>query len=600
MTSSFICENCGIKVSASVGTECPGCGQSSDNSSNPTPETQDYGSSLQDSSNLFNRKNNESQWVINELTECEVLFDKELSYADQPEVLREVIRKLESSISSAPDAESSNRIHAYKSEMHRLSLEYAQSIEAAKVGVNSTEQFFKFQSHNAMLDSLLNLERLDDFNAWIEKSFEDKFIDANYYKIKYLTHTGKFDEALELCDSHYASDLMMANSNRSEVLVKAKRFEEAEMLLRKMVDGDIRGEYASNWANTLAFSILMPQGRNEEAERVLISVLCTTNQHEKTNAYSNLAIASLNMGEFSAAKRYASIASKHPQNSIASESRLTLCRIEYQRLLKAESHDQQEWKQFFDQVKSGLAISDMDDSAAFLELLIAAAPEAHEEDEIVRSIEDEFTRLKGLLAWSKREKARTTLQVLRVNELAKRYLQEKNYLKLDDLFKQALAELPNESFISLLDYLQTPFAAMELRRAALQVTDVRFLAQWAAFETQEEILFALAKNIEEPILVALAENPATPEAACELIFSRNDIDLDFALCNRENLTPKLASLLAGSSFEAVRKLIAARTDLSTDIYQLLATDSAMLVRDAIRENQACSPEIRALAALGSL
>lgn len=563
-------------------------------------ENQDYGSSLTDSSNLFNRKNVENQWLATALTECEALFDKELSYADQPEVLREVIRKLENSIASAPDAESSNRIHAYKSEMHRLSFEYAQSIEAAKIGVNSTEQFFKFQAHNAMLDSLLNLERLDDFNAWIAKSLEDKFIDADYYRIKYLTQLGKYDEALQLSEIHFASDSLLANSNRSEILVKAQRFEEAEILLRKMVEGDIRGEYAANWANTLAFSILMPQGRNEEAERVLISVLCTSNQHEKTNAYSNLAIASLNMGEFSAAKRYASIANKHPQNSIASESRLTLCRIEYQRLLKSESHDQKEWNQFFDQVKSGLAISDMDDSAAFLELLIAAAPEAQKEDEIVGSIEDEFARLRGLLAWNKRDKARTALQVLRVNELAKLYLHEKNYLKLDDLFKVALAELPSESFISLLDYLHTPFATMELRRAALHVTDVRFLAQWAAFETQEEILFALAKNIDEPILVALAENTATPEAACELIFSRNDIDLDFALCNRENLTPQLATLLAGSSFEAVRKLVAARTDLSADIYQLLATDSAMLVRDAIRENQACSPEIRALAALGSL
>jgi peptide subunit release factor RF-3 len=43
-----------------------------------------------------------------------------------------------------------------------------------------------------------------------------------------------------------------------------------------------------------------------------------------------------------------------------------------------------------------------------------------------------------------------------------------------------------------------------------------------------------------------------------------------------------------------------RDDLSEDTYTVLATDDAMLVRDAIRENQACSAEIRALAALGSL
>jgi hypothetical protein len=62
----------------------------------------------------------------------------------------------------------------------------------------------------------------------------------------------------------------------------------------------------------------------------------------------------------------------------------------------------------------------------------------------------------------------------------------------------------------------------------------------------------------------------------------------------------MTEMLAKSTFEAVRKLIAMRTDLNQEIYTLLATDSAMLVRDAIRENQACTPEIRALAALGSL
>ena len=62
----------------------------------------------------------------------------------------------------------------------------------------------------------------------------------------------------------------------------------------------------------------------------------------------------------------------------------------------------------------------------------------------------------------------------------------------------------------------------------------------------------------------------------------------------------MSTILAKSTFDAVRKLIAMRDDLSQETYTALATDDAMLVRDAIRENQACSAEIRALAALGSL
>jgi len=599
VTLSFICENCGIKVSGAEGSECPGCGQDSGGASANTTQVDDYESTQSNAINPFARKTNE-EWSTRHLVEFDGLFDKDQPYSDQHEVVRDVIARTKVAIASAPDVESSCRLHAYMSEMYRISESYLESIEAAKIGVDSAEQFFKFQSHNAALDSLINLERLEDFNHWIERSFADNFIEANYYKIRYLTKLEKFDEALELCDSHYSGDISIANSNRAEILVKAKRFDEAEQVLRKLTAGNLRGEFAANWANTLAFSILIPQGRNTEAERLLVSVLCTSNYREKINAYSNLALLSHNMNEIAAAKRYAAIATAHPDNAIASESRLTLCKIEYRRLIDKEDSSTQEWEQFFEQVKTGLEITDFDDAPAFLELLISSSPKANTENQLVAIIEKEFTRLRNLFKWNGNLKARTKLQVLRVNELAKFYLAKNDYLKLDQLFTEALAETPERGFDALLDYLRRPFAAIDLRRQSLKVGDEQFLAQWAAFETHEEILFALAKNIEEPILVALAENPATPEPICELIFDRNDIDLDFALCNRENLTVKMAGILAGSTFEAVRKLIAQRDDLDEAIYKLLATDSAMLVRDAIRENQTCSPEVRALAALGSL
>jgi hypothetical protein len=134
----------------------------------------------------------------------------------------------------------------------------------------------------------------------------------------------------------------------------------------------------------------------------------------------------------------------------------------------------------------------------------------------------------------------------------------------------------------------------------LKTTNKEFLAEWAQFEEQSEILYGLAKNQDEPILVALAENPASTDVICELISKKNDIDLDFALCGRANLSKHMSTIFAKSTFDAVRKLIAMRDDLSQETYTALATDDAMLVRDAIRENQACSAEIRALAALGSL
>jgi hypothetical protein len=62
----------------------------------------------------------------------------------------------------------------------------------------------------------------------------------------------------------------------------------------------------------------------------------------------------------------------------------------------------------------------------------------------------------------------------------------------------------------------------------------------------------------------------------------------------------MIQILSKSPFDSVRKLIAQRGDLDDSIYTQLATDSAILVRDAIKENVNCSPEIKALAALGSL
>jgi len=600
VTSSFICENCGIKVSRAEGSQCPGCGQ---NSSGTTPDTlnvSEYETNSPDLASRFSRQDFKEEWSSRQLIECESLFDKEILYSDQPEVLSTVIIKVKDAIPTAPDTESSNRLHAYLSEMYRLSFEYPDAIQAATIGVNSNAQFHKHQSYNAMLDALFTLEKIEEFTVWIQKSYDDDFPHADFYKMRYLTQLGEFDEALKLCDSQYSSDLYLQNSNRAEILVKAKRFDEAEQILRKLTAGNLGGEFAANWANTLAFSILIPQGRYTEAERVLVSVLCTNNNRERINAYSNLALLSLQMNEPAAAKRYASIATTHPEIAIASESRLTLCWIENRRLLDSKDPTSREWEDFFSQVQTGLELTDFDDAPAFLELLISSAAKANKSNYLVAIIEKEFIRLRRLYKWKSNLEARSEVQNLRVNELAKGYLAESNYLKLDELFNSALADSPSQGFDSLLDYLRTPFAAIDLRRSCLKFTDKYFLATWAGFETHEEIIFSLAKNIDEPILVALAENPATPEPVCELIFNRNDIDLDFALCNRENLTPKIIGLLAKSTFEAVRKLIAVRSDLNEEIFTLLATDSAMLVRDAIRENQACSPEIRALAALGSL
>ena len=311
-------------------------------------------------------------------------------------------------------------------------------------------------------------------------------------------------------------------------------------------------------------------------------------------------MVALSLKEFQAAKRYAKKATTHPDNAIASESRLTMCNIEYQRLLNIESQNVSEWKDLFNLITDGFELTDFDDAANFLELLIFTSEKAGKSTDLFAIIEREFPKLKSKREWDRNNLVRTQLETLRIDLLSKHYLKESMYLELDELFISAVVEIPDHNFFALLEYLRTPFPGIELRRVVLKTTNRRFLSAWAKFEEQSEILYGLAKNQDESILVSLAENPASTDVICELISKKNDIDLDFALCGRPNLSGHMSALLAKSTFDAVRRLIAMRTDLSEDTYTGLATDSAMLVRDAIRENQSCSAEIRALAALGSL
>ena len=605
VTSTFMCENCGIKITGVEGAPCPGCGISPSNSTQPTASFDsgsDKSSSISSESiqSVLNKNLFDTEWSAQHFNECEGLFDPDRPQIDQRDILEKIISLTREKIKGAPNKESEYRLYSYISIIFRLNDNYKESYEAGLKGNESNSKFFVEQSQYSILDSLFNLGMYEEFEVWVERASQSNHPEANWYRIRYLITIKKFDEALNACDTFYGPNSELLNSNRADILVKANRLDEAETAFRKLVASGPKNEYHANWVNSLAFSILMPQKRFYEAERVLVTAICTKSEREKINAFSNLAMVALNLKEFQAAKRYAKKATVHPENAIASESRLTLCNIEYQRLLDIESQSQTDWKDLFDLVKDGLEKTDFDDASRFLELLIIASENANQGAQIFVIIEQEFARLKATREWVQNNQVRNQLETLRIDVLSKHYLKESMYLELDELFISAVSEIKNHGFLALLEYLRTPFPGIDLRRVVLKTTNKEFLAEWAQFEEQSEILYGLAKNQEEPIFVALAENPASTDVICELISKKKDIDLDFALCGRTNLSKHISTILAKSSFDAVRRLIAMRDDLTEETYTGLATDGAMLVRDAIRENQACSAEIRALAALGSL
>lgn len=529
------------------------------------------------------------------------MFDKEQPNYTQKEVIHKVIYNTTEKLKSAPNVESGSRLYSYMSEMYRMLESYEESFQAGTHGIKSTEKFYINQSHNSILASLHFLNRDTELLEWMERANQADFPDTNYYKIQYLCKNDKYDEALDVCDSYYGTNSDISNVNRADILTKAKRYDDAETIYRKMIaNWGPKNEYTANYINTFAFSVLIPQNRYQDAEKVLVSAICTKNERERINAFSNLAMVALYLKEFTAAARYASMATAHPDNAIASESRLTLCKIEYQRLIETEGASDGEWNALFQTVRDALEKTDFDDAANFLEILIQAAEKTARNEQIIEIIESEFSKLRLTNDWNTNTQVRNELESIRIDILSKYFLKEKKFLELDDLFLSSVSQFPDQNFLALLDYLRTPFAGIDLRRATLKMTNSYFLSDWARFEDNPEILFSLAKHQEEPILVALAENAASPDAVCELISEKNDIDLDFALCGRPNLSAHMNQILARSTFEAVRKLIALRDDLAEETYRLLATDSAMLVRDAITNNQTCPAEIRALAALGSL
>lgn len=553
-----------------------------------------------DGTNLFSSSGVSSDLVKSILIECEELFTDEIPRSEQSQSVNQVISRLKNQIKDTPDEESKNQFYAYLSEIYRSSEQYQNSYDSALHGLNSKNKFFMYQSHNSILDSLYNLERYDDFLKQLTIAEDVDFPDINFYKLNYYMKTKQFDLALIASDEHYKSDNNLMQYNHAYILLEAGRKEESEALFNKLVSSGRNQSFYSNAINTLAFSLLVPQGRYIEAERVLTKAFCTTNERERVNAYSNLAMVALHLKELTAAKRYARKAIGYIDNAIASESRLTLCRVKYEELLQSDSEVNSEWTALFQDCLKYLKITDFDDAFELLNLAIIAFQKSDSTEDLIDVFNSEYGKLKSSLDWYKNDKVRNLIELKRIDLLSKLYLKEEKYLELDDLFRIALENYVNEYFSALIEYLKTPFADLEIRRSAVKSKNLDFLTEWSIFETNSEILHSLAKNHAEQVLVSLASNPATPDSIGELIIKRKDIDLDYALCNRESLSNRMLELLSESNFESVRKLVAMRSNLDDSIYRKLATDSALIVRDAIRENPSCSAEIKALAALGSL
>jgi hypothetical protein len=604
MSSSYICPNCGIKVSISEEAGCPGCGHI-------YSEPKDVGSNNLRSLNLTTaeigkRKNpfgsqgeEEIDWVREFLSENIDGRDEEFQ-ANPKKLLLENEAKCLAVIDQAPNAESRNILSSYLSWVNTELGRFQIALDYGVQGALSKQTFFRNQAIGSVLTALVEQNRLEDFEMWAEKARASGYPELERHEMDYFIRRGMMKEALEKCDEYYSDGVGWDIFYRADILKTFGRQEESEALYQKLASRKITDPVFASATNSLAFSILMPQKRFIEAEEVLMRAISTSIVREKINAYSNLAMVAYHLKEYKAAMRFATVGLTSHLVAIASESRLTICKIENQKLRENPNSTESEWDAFFDLVLKNIQITDFDDAADFFEYLIGSCERSTRRNNFVQIIEEQYEILRAHPDWNYKKELSSRIERLKVDKFSEIYLVEKRYPELEDLFTQSIDYLKNHRISALTEYLKIPFAGVEFRRKCLAIKDIVFLEEWAGFEENPEILLKLSENKVEDILISLAANGASTDEILMIIASEDDVDLDFAISTREKLSAEMIALLMKSRFESVRREIARRPDLDDSSYSKLATDVAALVRDAIRQNPACSQEIKALAALGSL
>lgn len=603
MSSSFMCPNCGIKVSSLEENGCPGCGHKQSDSSNDTESNvSELKSALADNPltrNLLGNKMSEISYAIDFFREH--VDDRVDEYLKNPkEYLYESERKCLSVIKDAPNEESKNVLYSYLSTVYVQMGRFDAALESGMNGVKCEEAFFRNQSFDSIFYGFAELNLNEDFKTWLDTARESNHPSLTYHEIQYFVNTGDLKAALAKCDEYAAGNPGGGSETRARIYQELGYLDEAEAIYRKAASRRSTTPFYANSANSFAFSILMPQNRFVEAEAVLVQALATKDVRERVNAYSNLAMVAYNLREYIAAKRYAEIGVASHDRAIASESRLTLCRIEYQKLSEAVRTSVQDWDELLALVLKNLQLADFDDAAEFFKYLIASTERSSQKENISEIIENQYQLFKRNIEWEHSHAVRREIERTRVEKLSELLLLTQENDEIETLFLSALDYLRDQDNHNLLTYLQRPTVSVAFKKRCLAITDLDFLSEWAQLESEPTILLELAKCKRKEILKSVAENPTSPDEALKMILEEEDLDLNFAICTREHLATEIIKFLITDSYDAVRKEIAQRPDLSAKDYERLATDASLLVRDAIKENSAVSPEIKALAALGSL
>jgi tetratricopeptide (TPR) repeat protein len=595
---AYKCSQCGIKVSVEEGLPCPGCGASV-STETVTPSA---GSSI--SERLGKSQKIEKSWIQKVFDQCDEWFKElgeteDLVNSDFDDVTPKVIAYALQKAEEAEDPEDRISLYSYSGRFSMLLKKYDEAIAYARIGLESSQDFYRNQSYETLFRSYTALREFESVAELEQDAIRNKFPEVMYYQIDRAQRERDFTRAIALIDDYYSNYPAGKLYAQCRIYIEMGDIQKADAGYRKLITTSSKDMLAGAVINSYCFAILIPQKRYDEARELLLRATTVSDPRESINAWSNLGIIAMAEDKFSEAREHFAKAIDSDDTDIRNESRYFLCLMNF-REYKEQSipASDSRWSELLKHTQEGIHTGDSDhifrctqlmiDTASHLEILPTFPSPV--EAALERLESDPLANIKGSDEYLNRLKL--------VALVAAMYRDLGNFEKLEEILQREGLNENLEIIRLLLDHLRSGSCSSALKDFSMSVNSPAFKSVWAEFETDPIILAKLSITAGPELAMALVGNIATPTHALSAISTILDINVLFKICSHPNVDQEILHSLSKSEFDAVRRGVASSEKTNDQTLQELALDSSVAVREAIKNNPSASDETKTLAALG--
>ena len=595
---AYKCSQCGIKVSVEEGLPCPGCGASV-STETVTPSA---GSSI--SERLGKSQKIEKSWIQKVFDQCDEWFKElgeteDLVNSDFDDVTPKVIAYALQKAEEAEDPEDRISLYSYSGRFSMLLKKYDEAIAYARIGLESSQDFYRNQSYETLFRSYTALREFESVAELEQDAIRNKFPEVMYYQIDRAQRERDFTRAIALIDDYYSNYPAGKLYAQCRVYIEMGDIQKADAGYRKLITSASKDTLAGAAINSYCFSLLIPQKRYVEARELLVKATTISTPRETANAWSNLGIVATAEGKYAEARDHFAKAISSDDIEIQTEARFFLCLMDLQDFSdQSLASTDPRWRSLLDEIELVIRSGDSDDIFLASQLLVKTASYLNQLSTYAAQIEASMSKLeKDPLAKVEGSDENLNRQKF-VTLVASMYRDLGNFEKLEEILqREGLNENP-EIIRLLLDHLRSGSCSSELKNFSMSVNSPAFKSVWAEFETDPIILAKLSIAAGSELAMALVGNIATPTHALAAISIILDINVLFKICSHPNVDQEILHSLSRSEFDAVRRGVASSEKTNDQTLQELALDSSVAVREAIKNNPSASDEIKTLAALG--